>query len=144
MKDLIYIAFPISPLSLQISEDIFEAVARGVTHNQQKVYHIRIILSELFSNAYLHSGSANLDGIIEFKACFSQDRFYASIINEGKGFTEAKHSVDEFPSGFAESGRGIKIVRRLCDKVEFKKMADNKFGVFVEVAIPDNKSVLIT
>jgi anti-sigma regulatory factor (Ser/Thr protein kinase) len=144
MKDLIKIIFPISPISLQVSEDIFEAVARGATSNEQKIYHIRTALSELLNNAYLHGDSSNLDSAIEFKACFSPDRFYASIINEGQGFTEANYNEGEFPSGFAESGRGIKIVRKLCDRVEFKKMAGNKFGVFIEVAIPENKNALIT
>jgi anti-sigma regulatory factor (Ser/Thr protein kinase) len=144
MKNLIKINFPNTEVSLQIADEIFNVIANLVTFNQQKIYHIRMALSELFNNAYLHADQQNRDSDIEFEACFSEDRFFASIVNKGAGFVEENYDGDEFPSGFAESGRGLKIVRKICDKVEFKRLANNKFGVFIEVAIPINKSVITT
>ena len=133
MSHPIRIAFPVSEMSLKIADEIFDIIARAATSSTKKRYHIQIVLSEIFHNAYIHGDRISADTCIEFEACFDKNKFSASIINEGKGFADSKLKSTDVNHIYAESGRGLKIIRKLSDKVEFKKINDNKFGVFVEI-----------
>jgi len=135
------ITFSNSSVALPLAEEIFDAVARWVTADEHKRYQIRSALSELFSNAFLHGEKDSMDNRIEFRACFSENRLFAAIINEGKGITDIDLSNIQFPHPQAESGRGLKIVQNLCEKVEFKMLGGNKFGVFIELDISKENKV---
>jgi serine/threonine-protein kinase RsbW len=127
--------------NLQLASDILCAVARRVTIDEQKVYHIEIVLSEAFENAFLHGNRDLHEKEIVFEMCFNQNKFVASVINKGEGFADKDIEWNEFPSCEEESGRGLKIIKRLCDKVEFKKIGPDKFGIFMEMSLSDKKTV---
>jgi serine/threonine-protein kinase RsbW len=133
--------FPATLESLDLAEDIFRVVAGKVTSAEHLRFRIRMILSEAFSNAYLHGRKAAPGTEIEVSMCFKNDKFFVSIINEGSGFAENDIKWDDFPSAEAESGRGLMIIRRLCDRAEFKRIDNGRFGVFMEINIGKNDSV---
>jgi anti-sigma regulatory factor (Ser/Thr protein kinase) len=144
MNDKIKITFVDTSFNLSVAEEIFTALARSATTDIQKQFHIRTVLSEIYGNAYLYGDKARPNGVIEFEACFSPDRFFASVVNEGKGLTDISNRKVESISPYAESGRGLAIVRKLCDNVYFKKMSETKFGVFIEIELPTtNKTISI-
>jgi anti-sigma regulatory factor (Ser/Thr protein kinase) len=144
MSDKITITFVNTAFNLSVAEEIFSALARSATPDIQKQYHIRTVLSEIYSNAYLYGNQARSNGLIKFEACFSSDRFFASIINDYKGDADIKKRKIENISPYAESGRGLAIVRKLCDNVYFKKISESKFGVFIEIELPvTNKALSI-
>ncbi|MCD6163498.1 MAG: ATP-binding protein [candidate division Zixibacteria bacterium] len=135
------IYFPARWEYLKIAEDIFSVIANNVTSDRQKAYNIMTVLSEAYNNAYLYGNKDSLDAQIVFETCFKNNKFTASIINEGTGFDDKNISWNEYPSADVESGRGLKIIKQLCDKVEFRKISNNIFEVFVEIEIDENKIV---
>jgi len=132
MKEFIRIIFPVSLDSVRVADDIFEVLANNATRDKQLRYNIRTVLSEVFSNAFLYGDKNNCDVEIEVRTCFTENGFMASIINDGAGFADNKIKWDEFPATEQESGRGLKLIKRLCDRVEFKRADNNKFEVQVE------------
>jgi anti-sigma regulatory factor (Ser/Thr protein kinase) len=144
MNERVKIIFSCSAFSLAIAEEIFAIIARAATSNKQKQYHIRIVLSELFSNAYLHGDKSAPDSAIEFEACFNSERFTAKIMNKGKRIAENKDKRLESICPSAESGRGLAIVRKLCDSVHYKMLDDEKFCLIIEIILPEvNKAINI-
>lgn len=144
MSQPVRIIFPMSEVSLKIADEMFDIIARAATSNTKKRYHIQIVLSEAFDNAYIHGDKISADACIEFEACFNKNKFSASIINEGKGIADSELKGHDINCVFAESGRGLKIIKKLSDKVEFKKINGNKFGVFIEIDLsPEKKCKMI-
>ena len=132
MMDELKLIFPVSMDSIRLAEEIFEVVSNNVTSDKQLNYNIRIAFSEAFNNAFLYSDKRNCNAVIEVKACFGHNTFSISIINEGGGFDDDAVEWDKFPSEKYESGRGLKIIRKLSDKLEFRKLGGNRFEVYVE------------
>lgn len=135
------IFFPAKWESLQIAEDIFKIIAHNTTSDPQKIFSIRTVLSESFNNAYLYSDKNSEDAFISIETCFKNNKFTASIMNEGAGFADNDINWNKYPSSDAESGRGLRIIKQLCDKVEFRKIGNNNFEVFVEIEIGESKKV---
>lgn len=133
MKESIRIIFPVSMQAVKMADDIFEAVAQNASDDGHIISAIRTVLSEAFSNAFLYGDKRSDDAVIEFKVCFSDNKFIASIINEGQGFADKNIKWDEFPPVMDESGRGIQLIRKLSDKAEFRCLADHKFEVYIEI-----------
>lgn len=141
MSDTIKMSLCNTAFNLSVAEEIFSALARAATSDIQKQYHIRTVLSEIYGNAYLYSNRIRPNSSIDLEVCFTPDRFKASIVNEGRGPTDINNRGIEAISPYAESGRGLAIVRKLCDNVYFKKMSESKFGVFIEIELPKTKIV---
>ena len=141
MNHKLKVVFPAKWEALEIADDIFNAIANSATSDCRKAYHIRTVLSEAFSNAYLYGDNDSQNAAIVFDICFNPETFIASIINCGNGFADTDIKWNEFPCSDEESGRGLKIIKQLCDKVEFKKIDNNKFRVFIEIKVNDNKKI---
>ncbi len=144
MSDTIKMSLANTAFNLSVAEEIFTALARAATSDIQKQYHIRTVLSEIYGNAYLYSNRMRPNSSIDIEVCFTPDRFIASIINEGRGPADINNRKIEAISLYAESGRGLAIVRKLCDNVYFKKMSESKFGVFIEIELPKAKMITNT
>ena len=141
MSDRLKIIFPTAWETLKLANDIFHVIAMNASADNHTSHRIWVVLSEIFNNAYQYGENNVPNASIIFEMCFNKDKFVASIINEGTGFTDKNIKWNEFPSGDMESGRGLKIIKRLCEKVEFKNINGNKFGVFVEIKTGENKNV---
>jgi anti-sigma regulatory factor (Ser/Thr protein kinase) len=142
MNDCIKIIFPVAMISIRLADDIFKAIAANLTFDGQTAFKIRTVLSEIFSNAFLYCDKEINPKSIEFRGRFKDDKFIASIINEGSGFADIGNSKNEFPSSWDESGRGLKLIKRLSDKVEFIHHEDNRFEVCVEISIRAGEKVM--
>jgi len=90
------------------------------------------VLSEAFNNAFLYCDKDSGNAQVEFSFCFNSGKFVASMINDGSGFADNAIKWNDFPSEMVESGRGLKIIKKLTDKVEFNKHENNKFEVYME------------
>jgi len=132
MNQLLRIIFPVTMSSSKIADDLFEVLANNATRDKRIRYNIRTVLSEVFNNAFLYGEKGDRDAVIEVKACFTENSFLASITNDGSGFADNEIKWDELPSTEQESGRGLRIIKELCDKVEFRRTDNNKFEVRVE------------
>ncbi|NLI15791.1 MAG: ATP-binding protein [candidate division Zixibacteria bacterium] len=141
MSDIIKISLTNTAFNLSAAEEIFSALARAATPDIHKQYHIRTVLSEVYGNAYLYSNKTRPNSVIDLEVCFTPNRFTASIINEGRGPADINSRKVETIPAYAESGRGLAIVRKLCDNVYFKKISETKFGVFFEIELPSVRKI---
>jgi len=135
IREPIRVIFPATPNAIGLAEDIFEAVARNVTGDLRQSYRIRTALSEAYNNAFLYGQHAVEHPAIEFRMCFNGDIFSATIVNAGHGFAEKDIEWEMFPEVSAESGRGLKIMKKYCDRLTFKRGSDDKFEVHMEFEI---------
>jgi len=141
MNRMLKMVFPAKWETLKLADDIFNVIAHNVTSDCRKAYHIQTVLSEALNNAYLYGDNDSPDAVITFNMCFNLETFTASIINSGNGFADTEIKWNEFPCSDEESGRGLKIIKHLCNKVEFNKIDDNKFRVFIEIDLSENKKI---
>lgn len=69
-------------------------------------YDASLCLSELVTNAVLHSGTGD-DSVLELNVIMTGDRLRVTVIDHGRGFDPLE------PTGGDESGWGLYIVDRL-------------------------------
>jgi serine/threonine-protein kinase RsbW len=88
-----------------------------------KEFEVSVALQEALTNAVIHGAKEDPTKLVEVAACCDQDRGILIVIRDpGSGF-----NVDSIPSPvrgkriFASHGRGIFLINRLMDEVQFKR-----------------------
>jgi serine/threonine-protein kinase RsbW len=92
-------------------------------------YDASLCLSELVTNAVLHSGAGD-DEVLELKVAFADDTLRVTVIDHGSGFDPPQ------PSGGDESGWGLYIVDRLSHHWGVDR--DEKTSVWFEMRTNDD------
>jgi serine/threonine-protein kinase RsbW len=97
--------------------------------NESIVFDIRVVLNELIVNAIVHGNKNNTNKWIKVKIGITENGYAFFIIeDEGEGFDfksfiekdfEIEDTVDI--KHLKESGRGVLIVKKLCDKLKFNE-----------------------
>lgn len=77
---------------------------------------IRVVLSELISNAVIHGNSADVKKPVDIIAEIIGDRIVCRITDRGPAFVPGNLEKEDL---LCESGRGIKICHILCTKMEY-------------------------
>ena len=83
--------------------------------SMERIYDIRLCLKEILSNSLVYSGSTSVELVYRFE----KGSFRFSVTDNGVGFCHNKCTT--CPDAYAESGRGIYIVRQLADEVIYNK-----------------------
>ena len=99
------------------------------------LYDTKIILNELITNAIIHGNKCNNNKNVKIMAEILNEKYvFFSIRDEGEGFCYEKVAINkeidisDF-SCLSESGRGMHIVRCLCDKVKFNKKGNKIIAI---------------
>ena len=85
-------------------------------------FEFRLILNELISNAILHGNQCLCNkGLTAIINEVSSDTLSICICDEGEGFDcDELFEKLAYPSSlYVERGRGLKIIKALCDDIEF-------------------------
>ena len=87
--------------------------------NEEKFFNIRLVLSELIMNAFKHSKSGDFVDVYLECDC-SEDKIRIVVEDYGHGF-DLKSADEEAEANdlYNNGGRGIKLVRALCEKVRY-------------------------
>jgi len=95
--------------------------------NDVILFDIKVVLNELIINAVTHGNKGNIDKCVKVKIGITENDYAFFVIeDEGEGFDfksfiekdfEIEDTVDFMQ--LKESGRGVLIVKRLCDKLKF-------------------------
>ncbi|SMC37801.1 serine/threonine-protein kinase RsbW [Desulfocicer vacuolatum DSM 3385] len=82
-------------------------------------FEINLLMREGLMNAVKHGNAFALDKLVHFsiRAC-PPDAILMEIEDQGEGFKWQKKGYD-LPENFAESGRGIFIIRQYCSLVKY-------------------------
>ncbi|UCC80880.1 MAG: ATP-binding protein [Candidatus Zixiibacteriota bacterium] len=126
-----FFSFPGTEEAFKISDDIFSRIIDTTDIGIAERQRLKLIVSELYMNAYLHGNKADASKSIEVVMEFGPEEFVAIVKDEGAGLTEArfKEMADSTADLESVSGRGIRIVYKLSDKVRVFKDERGKFCV---------------
>lgn len=99
------------------------------TIHEDVLFELKVILNELILNAIIHGNKENKDKLVEINAGITKSNYLVlAISDEGEGYDynsclkRCEKNVDAFSwCDMEEKGRGIQIVRGLCDNIRFNK-----------------------
>lgn len=97
--------------------------------NQDIIFEIKVILNELLQNAIKHGNKEDSKKSVEVSVGITvNDYAYFIVQDEGEGYDgrclrEEECNLDEAIDicNLKESGRGMMIVRSLCDEIRFNE-----------------------
>jgi anti-sigma regulatory factor (Ser/Thr protein kinase) len=140
-------SFPTTEMSLRVADDVFGIIIDAQNLDRMDRHRLKVIVSELFVNAYLHGNRADPEKYIDVVLEVSGDEFVAIVKDSGNGLSKEKvkalsHTVVDPKS---EHGRGLGIMHRLGDRVDSFRDSDGRFCVRVAKKIREinNKNSLV-
>ena len=86
------------------------------------MFEIKVILNELLQNAIRHGNKEDSSKEVKIRAGIDNSFVYFIIEDEGKGFDiNCNGQSESFMDicDLKENGRGILIVKNLCDRVKY-------------------------
>lgn len=106
---------------------VLNAVQMQHSVNEQTLFELKVILNELIVNSLCHGNQCNMQKKTYVSFKLVNDILFISIKDEGEGFNHdfEMRSLDEYIENtnreFCEHGRGLVIVKMLCDKIKFNR-----------------------
>lgn len=83
--------------------------------------NLPLVMDEALTNAIVHGNQKREDLKVHVRIYISSNRFFAQIEDEGKGFDYAAANDPKSAENiYRRSGRGIYLMRKLMDRVEYK------------------------
>lgn len=107
-------------------KDVCRASDKDTTWVSKYVDRLTIALTEGFTNAVRHA-HAELppDTAINIDLCFGRDRIEICILDHGQPFDPEALQEPE-PGALLDSGYGWFLLRRLADRVTYKRLKDGR------------------
>jgi anti-sigma regulatory factor (Ser/Thr protein kinase) len=100
--------------------------------SEEKHFDVRLVLSELIMNAFMHSKEDALVDVL-MDSEYSDGKIKITVEDYGHGFdAEIVDASREFADIYDNSGRGITLVKALCDKVTYND-AGNRVSIVMSV-----------
>jgi anti-sigma regulatory factor (Ser/Thr protein kinase) len=126
-----YFSFPSTEEAFKISDDIFAIIIDTIDVNVSERQRLKLIVSELYMNAYLHGNRTDATRYIDVSLGIGENEFATIVKDEGSGISSK--SFEEMVESAADpecaKGRGIRIVHKLSDRVRVFKDENGKFCV---------------
>ncbi len=124
---------------------ILDYISLGHCVCEDVIFEIKVILNELIVNAVQHGNNCNdsKHTYVTFKII--DNYLYVSVMDEGSGFNHTKtalinNDLDCVNNLYCDHGRGLVIVRQLCDKIKFNKCG-NKVAIIKNLDIQQPKHI---
>jgi len=117
----INIAIPSLPENIRAVESFIDT-ARERFHLDDDLYgNIMIAVTESVSNAIAHGNKKDRNKSVDLSLAFEDSTITFTIEDQGEGFDYNNLPDPTEPENIAEpSGRGIFLMKHLCDEVHFK------------------------
>ena len=120
------IASSISNINKVVTDILEKLKDRQLPNEDCTIFDFKVILNELISNAIKHGNKEDLNKLVKISTALIDGRYLLlKVEDEGEGYNYASNSNEDVRCDddnlLSESGRGILIVKCLCDKVRFNK-----------------------
>jgi serine/threonine-protein kinase RsbW len=124
-----YFSFPSTETAFRVSDDIFGILIGNLNVDGFEKHRLKVVVSELFVNAYLHGNNGDPSKYIDVIMEFSDEEFAVTVKDQGNGIGREKFKAlaETLSASMDDHGRGVKIMRRLSDRVDFFKDSDGRF-----------------
>lgn len=126
-------SFPTAEISLRVADDIFGVVVDSINVDRLERQRLKVVLSELFVNAYLHGNKSDPEKTIEVVLEIGEGEFVAVVKDRGDGMPREKFKAltRALVDPMAENGRGIGLTHRLCSRVDNFRDSEGRYCVRV-------------
>lgn len=126
-------SLPSTAGAYELSADILAPVIDSLTVDPPEKHRLKLIVSELVMNAYIHGNKSDPDKSIDIVIEVDDKQFVVMVKDQGEGLKEEQlNGIITSVSGESdESGRGMKIVHKLGDQVQLFRDEDDKFCIRV-------------
>ena len=104
----------------RIGEDLVHSLGRYTGDREVLAYHLNLVLTEAITNAICHANENDPNKQIQIQISASDDTLNVKVFDEGDGFDLADLMTEDM-CDTDECGRGIHIIRRLMDKVNYRR-----------------------
>lgn len=104
----------------RIGEDLVHSLGRYTGDREVLAYHLNLVLTEAITNAICHANENDPNKQIQIQITASEETLNIKVFDEGEGFDLTKRQLGEMCET-DECGRGIHIIRRLMDQVNYRR-----------------------
>ena len=126
--------YPTIPDSEDAFFDVVCSILRPYRLSKDLWHRVMLVLSETFTNAYLHGNQKRPETTIKVALNVNEKELSVDIIDEGVGGGSIDKIKNKKPSTTSmENGRGIDLVRHYADSVAYS--LDEKGGCKVSITL---------
>lgn len=122
MIDNIQIQIPSLPENIRIVESFIDNAKDQYKLNDDIYGNIMIAVTESVNNAIIHGNDSNSKKNVHLQLALEESLIKFTIEDEGSGFDFTNLDDPTLPENLSKpGGRGIFLMKNLCDEVSFKK-----------------------
>lgn len=122
MIDNIQIQIPSLPENIRIVESFIDNAKDQYELNDDIYGNIMIAVTESVNNAIIHGNQSNSKKNVHLQLALEESLIKFTIEDEGAGFDHTDLVDPTLPENLSKpGGRGIFLMKNLCDEVAFKK-----------------------
>lgn len=123
---------PSSPRYVSLARLITGSLARGLNFSEEGVDDLKIVISEMCTNAIIHCGPGReQDNRVNVRYIPGDDSITIEVQDRGQGFDPGT-CVGDFENGLeAGKGFGIPLIKSLVDEFELK--SDKDEGTIIRI-----------
>ncbi len=122
MIDNIQIQIPSLPENIRIVESFIDNAKDQYKLNDDIYGNIMIAVTESVNNAIIHGNQSNSKKNVHLQLALEDSLIKFTIEDEGTGFDYTNLDDPTLPENLSKpGGRGIFLMKNLCDEVSFKK-----------------------
>ncbi len=114
-----------------IISDLLDDVQEKYPLSEEKFFDVRLILSELIINAFEHSNKGSHVDVF-FDDEYNSGKIKFIVEDYGYGFSHRDIEKEKPADLYDNSGRGIKLVKALCENVAYNDIG-NSVSVVISV-----------
>jgi serine/threonine-protein kinase RsbW len=122
--------------NLRIVENAIDEISAEIGIKQDNYGKILVSTLEAVNNAIVHGNKANLSKSVRIKISFKRNILKISVSDEGPGFKPKEVPDPTSPENIENiQGRGVFLMSKLADKIEFNKPGNKVTMFFKDILI---------
>lgn len=112
--------------NLRLVEDFTEEIAREINISEADYGKVLVSVMEAVNNAIIHGNKSQERKIVEILYKCEDDALTVTVTDEGEGFNPSLVPDPTTPENIEKiRGRGVFLMSKLADKIEFNKMGNS-------------------
>ncbi|MBA4322208.1 MAG: ATP-binding protein [Odoribacter sp.] len=120
--------------NLRIVEIAIDEITSEIGLNQDNYGKIIVSTMEAVNNAIIHGNKSDVSKQVEIEISYKRKILRISVSDEGKGFRPKEIPDPTKPENIESlSGRGVFLMSRLADKIEFNEQGNKVTMYFKDI-----------
>jgi len=107
----------------RIGENLAHTAIPFLGDRDELAFHLNLVLTEAATNAICHGNREDPDKQLRVVISISEERLFLQVFDQGKGFDLSK-LAGSVAKETDEEGRGVQLICRLMDAVDYRKSPD--------------------